>query len=193
MYISLVWWSDIALFVDFRKRAQCCRPGIFLWVQCQKIGNFWVQGQTYRHNFLRPCVPKVGSFKKFIFWNWGPTTIWHSLASAQFFSSKSLHPIAQLPYRWHNTTNEQFCIFFNHSTVQRQCHSYNISTANTACIEVTPCPTLYGTFISSSTVQCSLYSNYHNILFTLYWHSCLSLYPLDCTFVLSTVYCSVYP
>ena len=27
-----------------------------------------------------------------IFWNWGPTTIWHNLASDQFFLKKSLHP-----------------------------------------------------------------------------------------------------
>ena len=26
------------------------------------------------------------------FWNWGPTTIWHSKESVAFFSSKLLHP-----------------------------------------------------------------------------------------------------
>ena len=31
----LVGWSDIELFGDFRKRAQCCRYCIFLWVQFQ--------------------------------------------------------------------------------------------------------------------------------------------------------------
>ena len=31
-------------------------------------------------------APKVGNFKKARFWNWGTETIWHNLATAQFFS-----------------------------------------------------------------------------------------------------------
>ena len=39
---------------------------------------------------IRPCAPKV------IFWNWGPTTIWHNLARAQFCFQISFHPTVQV-------------------------------------------------------------------------------------------------
>ena len=35
--------------------------------------------------------------KDMIFWNWGPTIIWHSLGCIPFYFSKSLHPIVKLP------------------------------------------------------------------------------------------------
>ena len=40
-----------------------------------------------RQNFLKPCAPIIRQFLQ------GPTTIWQNLASAQFFSQKSLQPI----------------------------------------------------------------------------------------------------
>ena len=43
-----------------------------------------------------------------VFWNWGPTTIWHNLGCVAFYFSKSLHPTVQYvallcSYQWANT------------------------------------------------------------------------------------------
>ena len=58
------------------------------------VANFRVTGLK----FSKALSHKRRQPLKVIFWNWGPTTIWHNLASAQFFSSKITPPYFRVQY-----------------------------------------------------------------------------------------------
>ena len=51
------WYST---FCDFRKRALCCRSGIFLWVQFQKIGEFGLARSWLMHGKFFTLIKSQG-------------------------------------------------------------------------------------------------------------------------------------
>ena len=68
-----VGWSDLALFLDFRKPTHFCWSSIFLGTQFQKYRQFWPSARTTHPRPSFHFQKITATLKIIIFWKFGNT------------------------------------------------------------------------------------------------------------------------